>query len=108
MVEKLELILSAQSGANDDLCGIFLALASAHWLSKDRGSLFQTVFLDEIQSHMDKANRSALARKLPSILTAMDATQCFLVAHTRESIEALPERILVESDGRRSTVRVVT
>jgi DNA repair exonuclease SbcCD ATPase subunit len=106
MVEKLEVVMSAQSGALEDLAGVFLSLAAAKWLSVDRGSPFSSVFLDECTAHLDRAHRATFARKLPAILGSMGATQGFIVSHDSATIASLPAKILVESDGKRSTVRV--
>ena len=108
IVEKLEVVLSAQSGANEDICGLFLALSAAKWLSDDRRSAFEVMFLDEVQAHFDASNRRNFARNLPAILGGMGCRQAFVIAHSREAINALPARILVESDGHRSTAKVVT
>ena len=105
-VERLDVVLSQQSGALEDLVGVFLSLSSAKWLAQDRGSAFESVFLDECTSHLDKAHRSSFARKLPAILSGMGALQGFVVSHDAATTAALPARIVVEGDGRRSTVRV--
>ena len=106
LVEKLEIVLSKQSGALEDLVGVFCTLASARWLSEDRGSAFASIFLDECTSHLDKAHLRVFSRKLPSILSGMGVRQGFVVSHAREAVEVLPDRIIVTSDGKRSTVRV--
>ena len=107
MVEKLEVVLSQQSGALEDLCGVFLSFAAARWLAVDRGSAFESVFADEVTAHLDRAHRAAFARKLPAILGGMGARQGFVISHDSATIASLPAKLLVESDGRRSTVRVV-
>jgi DNA repair exonuclease SbcCD ATPase subunit len=108
LVEKLEVVLSQQSAALEDLVGTFLSMASSKWLAEDRGSAFESLFLDEVTAHLDRSHRAVFGRKLPAILGDMGVRQGFVISHDSATIAALPGRLLVESDGSRSTVRVVS
>ena len=108
LVNKLDIVLTDQSGAAEDICGISLQLAAAKWLRADRGSGLELVILDEPLSQLDRNHRKGIALHLAAMLSQTFAfKQAFVISHQPEAVEIFPGRILVTGEGRgRSTVRV--
>jgi DNA repair exonuclease SbcCD ATPase subunit len=107
LVNKLDFEVSDRSGGAEDLAGGVLQLAASGWLREDRGSDWGVAMLDEPFGQMDASNRRAFAGHLPGILGDAGFRQSFVIAHHAGVLDALPGRIEISSDGRRSTARVV-
>jgi DNA repair exonuclease SbcCD ATPase subunit len=104
---RLDVELSARSGAAEDLAGLALSLAAGTWLRGERGSAFGVALLDEVGSQLDKSHRRMMAQHLPRMLSAARVDQAFVVSHSPESVASLPGRIVVRSDGKWARVEVV-
>lgn len=109
LVNKLDILLTDQSGAAEDLAGAALQLAAARWLRSDRGSDWGVAMIDEAFGALDPANRRAFASHLAGMLHAgYGFDQSFVIAHHASVLDALPGRILVTAHGPgNSTLRVV-
>jgi DNA repair exonuclease SbcCD ATPase subunit len=108
MIDKLELVLSDQSGAADDLVGVALQLSASAWLRAERGSAWSTVLIDEPFGQLDAAHRRALSAHLSAMLAGRYGfEQAMVIAHHASVLDALPGRIEVIGEGGRSRVRVV-
>ena len=107
LVNKLEIVPSDVSGAAEDLAGASVQLAASAWLREDRDSRWGVAMLDEPVGAMDAAIRRMFAGKLPVMLGQVGFGQSFVIAHHSSVLDALPGRIEVVSDGRRSVARVV-
>ena len=107
VVNKLEITLSDQSGAADDLAGVAIQLAAMTWLRNTRQSPWGVVFLDEPFGALDRQNRQALAVHLGSMLgSRYGVTQAFVVAHDPSIMDALPGRVEVTAGVDGSSVVV--
>ncbi len=95
-VNRLEFERSRKSGGADDMMGVALQLAGSAWLRDARGSAWATGLLDEPTSQMDAANRRALAQMLRA---EKGFEQLLVVSHHHGTLDALPGRILITSDG---------
>ncbi len=105
---KLEIVLSRQSGAAEDLAGAGVQLAASRWLREARGTSWSTALLDEPFGALDAAHRKGFAAHLTAMLSgAYGFEQAFVVAHHASVLDALPGRIEIVSDGRWSVPRVV-
>jgi DNA repair exonuclease SbcCD ATPase subunit len=107
VVERLEIVPSRRSGAADDFAGFAVALGASRWLREERGSAWGTTLLDEPVAQVDRAYRRSFASKLPEVLRMSGFGQALVTAHHPDVLETLPGKILVESQGGRSTARVV-
>jgi DNA repair exonuclease SbcCD ATPase subunit len=107
LVNRLEVDVSDRSGGADDLAGAVVQLAASRWLRDDRGSRWGVALIDEPFGQMDAANRRAFAARLPTLLREAGFAQSLTIAHHPGVLDALPGRIEIVSDGRRSTARVV-
>lgn len=108
VVQKLEFLQSARSGAADDLAGIHLQLAAASFLLASRGSPWSTALIDEPFGQLDQAHRRALARQLASALpTRYSFRQAFVISHDPATLDVLPGRIQVTGMDNGSKVEVV-
>jgi DNA repair exonuclease SbcCD ATPase subunit len=103
--EKLYINLSTVSGAAEDLAGIAIQLAAARWRRLARGSQWSVVALDEPFGACDAYNRKALAQTL-SVLAGDGFEQAFVVAHSDDVLEAVPNRLVITADGAWSKVEV--
>ncbi len=101
--EKFHVERSNVSGAADDLAGLALQLAAAHWLRKTRGSPWSVLVLDEPLGALDVHNRRAVAASLTR-LVGDGFDQAFVIAHDRGTLDALPQRIEIVADGSWSKV----
>lgn len=94
--ERLELLLSDQSGAAEDMAGIALQLAASSWLRRQRHSPWSVAYIDEPFGALDTAHRRALATYfVASLPVRFGYEQVFVVAHDRGVMDALPGRIIV-------------
>ena len=107
VVNRLEVEPSAQSGGARDLVGIFVQLAAAAWLVEDRGSQWGSVMLDEPTATLDAAMRKCLTSHLPAILAESGCEQSFVISHHVGTLDSLPGRIQVVSEGGWSRASVV-
>jgi DNA repair exonuclease SbcCD ATPase subunit len=108
LVNKLDLILSEQSGAAEDLIGAAIQLAASAWLRRRRGSVWSTALLDEPAGQLDETHRAAFAAHLSALLgTRYGFEQAIVTAHHRSFLEALPGRIEIVHDGKRASAKVV-
>lgn len=107
LVNKLEFDVSNRSGGADDLGAAFTQFAASAWLRSDRLSQWATMMIDEPLGQLDESNRKAFSAHLPGLLKRAGFLQSLVIAHHAHVLDALPGRILVESDGRRSTVKVL-
>jgi len=108
IVNKLDLILSEQSGAAEDLIGASIQLAASAWLRRRRGSNWSTALLDEPAGQLDETHRASFAAHLSALLgTRYGFEQAIVTAHHRSFLEALPGKIEIVHDGKRATARVV-
>jgi DNA repair exonuclease SbcCD ATPase subunit len=106
LINRLEFDVSNRSGAADDLAAAFTQFAASAWLRADRESRWATVMIDEPLGQLDEANRKTFSAHLPGLLSRAGFAQALVIAHHSNVLDALPGRILIESDGRRSTVKV--
>jgi rubrerythrin len=107
-IPSLEIEPSSVSGGARDITGLMVQMAAAAWLRDARGYGWSTYLIDEPFGGVDRANRLALAARLDSLLrSSFGIDQAFVVAHDRDTLEALPSRISIVSSGGRSTVEVV-
>lgn len=104
MVQRLDVELSARSGAAEDLAGLALSLSAGAWLRGDRGSPWSVVCADEPWAQLDKAHRRAASAHVPALLTAAHVEQAFIISHDPMSVASLPGRIVITNDGKWSRV----
>jgi len=103
--EKLYINLSTVSGAAEDLAGIAIQLAAASWRRAARGARWSVVALDEPFGAMDAYNRRALAQTL-AVLAGDGFEQAFVVAHSDDVLEAIPNRLVIKASGDWSKIEV--
>jgi DNA repair exonuclease SbcCD ATPase subunit len=106
MVQRLDVELSARSGAAEDLAGLALSLSAGAWLRGDRASSWGVVMMDEPAAQLDRAHRRAFAAHIPSLLTSAHVQQAFIISHDPASVASLPGQICIVSDGTWSRVTV--
>lgn len=108
VVPKLEVELSDRSGAAEDMAGVAMQLSAGAWLRRKRSAAWSVALIDEPFGACDVANRRALGRQLASLLCGRQGfAQAFVVAHSSETLDAMPGRLLVEWKDGRSAVRVI-
>ena len=107
LIQELTIEPSNVSGAANDLAGIFVQFAASAWVRSARGSTWATACLDEPVAQLDRANRRSFAAALPRLLAASAFRQAFVVAHTPETLEALPGRIVIVNEGGNATPKVI-
>jgi DNA repair exonuclease SbcCD ATPase subunit len=108
LVNKLDIILSEQSGAAEDLVGAGFQLSASAWLRENRGVLWSAALIDEPFAFCDRANRRSLATFLARQLTRPGGfEQAFVISHTTDT-DAFPGLIQVVRDGQFSSIEVVT
>ncbi len=106
---KLDVILSRQSGAAEDLAGAGFQLSASKWLRESRGTSWSTALLDEPFTALDKSLRRSFSTHLSAMLGGRYGfEQAFVVSHTLDTANALPGRIEIVSDGTWSVPRVVS
>jgi DNA repair exonuclease SbcCD ATPase subunit len=103
--ERFHVERSSSSGAADDLAGLALQLSAASWLRRARGCPWGVLVLDEPFGALDPHHRRALAASLTRMVGA-EYGQAFVVAHDRETLDALPRRLLVTASGPWSRIEV--
>ncbi len=103
--ERFHVERSSTSGAADDLAGLALQLSAASWLRRARGCPWGVLVLDEPFGALDPHHRRALAASLTRMVGA-EYGQAFVVAHDRETLDALPKRLLVTASGPWSRIEV--
>jgi DNA repair exonuclease SbcCD ATPase subunit len=108
LVNKLEIELSNRSGAAEDLAGGAVQLAASAWLREDRSSAWSVALIDEPFGALDRFHRRAFATHLAGFLSRRYAIeQAFVISHSPDTVEMLPGRIEVVSDGKWARARVV-
>lgn len=104
---RLCLELSADSGGADDITGFMFQLSASKWLRAYRDRGFPCLFVDEPFGSLDRHNRTALAARLHSMLEQdFGVRQAFLVAHDSDTLDTLPARLVITSEGGYSTIKV--
>lgn len=104
---RLGIEISDSSGGSADIVGLMFQLSAARWLREARGMQWGTYCIDEPFGSLDPSNRRALASGFHSMMEQdFGARQAFVVAHDMETLESLPARIEIVSDGGMSKVRV--
>jgi DNA repair exonuclease SbcCD ATPase subunit len=89
---KLVIDLSNRSGAAEDLAGIAVGLAASVWLRGKRAASWGSVCIDEPFGALDQHNKKALSVHVATLLK-QSFSSAFIVAHDREILDALPQRI---------------
>lgn len=96
LIEKLEIKPSSRSGAADDIAGLAFQLAASTWLRSRRGTQWSVVCVDEAFAACDKANTRAVTTHLHRMLTGTYGfEQGFVVSHDAESMDAMPEKLVI-------------
>ena len=91
---KLVIDLTNRSGAAEDLAGIAVGLSASAWLRAKRGSNWGSVCIDEPFGALDQHNKKALSVHVATLLKNSFAS-AFIVAHDREILDALPQRVSI-------------
>lgn len=108
-IERLDVLLSDQSGAAEDLAGAALQLAAAAWLRRERGVAWSVGLLDEPFGSLDEANRKAFATQLMLMLRGRAGfEQAFIIAHHPDVLDGLPGSILVGARSDSSVLQAVS
>lgn len=106
--EKLEVGASADSGAAEDLVGIYFVLAASAWLRRERGARWSCALIDEPFGELDAANRKALAQHVVTGLRTFGFDQALVVAHQQGVLDALPGRVSIVGGKDGSRIAEVT
>lgn len=107
LINRLEVALSARSGAAEDLAGGALQLSASAWLRTDRVSAWGVALIDEPFGALDRSTRHAFASHLTAMLRK-HFEQAFVIAHTPDTVSMLPGHIEVVSDNGWSKASVVS
>jgi DNA repair exonuclease SbcCD ATPase subunit len=108
LVNKLDIVLSEQSGAAEDLAGTSVQLSAASWLRAHRGVRWSTALIDEPFGQLDRPNRRALSQYLSRVLTRLGGyEQALVISHTSDT-DAFPGLIEIINDGTRTIARVAS
>ncbi len=99
IISKLDIELSARSGAAEDLAGIAIQLAASCWLRNERSASWSVCMLDEPSAQLDRAHRRAITAALPRMLQRAGFQQAFIISHSPDMAECLPAHIIVLSNG---------
>lgn len=91
---KLVIDLSNRSGAAEDLAGIAVGLAASVWLRNKRSASWGSVCIDEPFGALDQHNKRALSVHVSTLLK-QSFSSAFIVAHDREILDALPQRVTI-------------
>lgn len=102
---KLVIDLSNRSGAAEDLAGIAVGLAASVWLRGKRGASWGSVCIDEPFGALDQHNKKALSVHVASLLK-QSFSSAFIVAHDREILDALPQRLTIVGSDKGSKLEV--
>lgn len=103
--DRLYLDLTDRSGAAEDLAGLVIQLSAAAWLQGRKQSPWSVVALDEPFGQLDPENRRSFARCVQA-LAGEGFDQAFVIAHSADILEALPNRIVVTGGDKWSRFRV--
>jgi DNA repair exonuclease SbcCD ATPase subunit len=76
-------------------------------LRERRGSPFAIAVVDEPFGSLDQRNRAELARTFAAMLGSVGLEQAFVVSHDEALLSALPSKIVIMRDGKRSSAEVV-
>lgn len=100
--QRLDFVQSDSSGGLDDLAGLAWQLAAGEWLLRSRSSPWATLIVDEPTAAMDAPMRRGLIRYLAGA-SRRGWRQILVVAHTMETVDALPRRVIITcaADGGR-------
>lgn len=104
---KPRFVLSRVSGAAEDLVGLAVRCSAFQWLKARRGASWSVAVLDEPFGALDRYHRRALASHVQGLL-ASTFDQAFVVAHDRQVLDSMPQRIEITSDGRWSKASVAS
>ena len=108
LVNKMDILLSEQSSAAEDLTGAAFQLAAAHWLRRDRLSEWAVALIDEPFGQLDAVHRRAFSTYLAAMLgSEFGFKQAFVISHDSNVNATFPGRIEITHDGRRAKARVV-
>ena len=99
---KLVIELSNRSGAAEDLAGIAVGLSASVWLRSRRSSSWGSVCIDEPFGALDQHNKKALSVHVATLLK-QSFSSAFIVAHDREILDALPQRVTIQGSDNGST-----
>jgi hypothetical protein len=96
VVNRLDVVLSDQSGAAEDLAGVAIQLAAMRWLREERQSALSLAIMDEPFGSLDEQHRESLATHLATMLgRSYGVAQALITAHHGGIMDALPARIEV-------------
>lgn len=98
MIEKLDIDLTNESGAAEDLAGIAVQLSASNWLRAKRGTPWGCVCIDEPFGALDATNKRALAVHIATMLRDR-FDLALVVAHDRGILDALPAQITIVADA---------
>jgi DNA repair exonuclease SbcCD ATPase subunit len=105
MIQQLHVDLSNQSGAAEDMAGIALQIAAAHWMRVQCDSQWSVALLDEPFGALDATHRRALSQHVTNLFGGQFGfAQSFVIAHHASVLDALPGRISIVSDGKHSQI----
>jgi DNA repair exonuclease SbcCD ATPase subunit len=108
LVNKMDILLSEQSGAAEDLTGAAFQLAAAHWLRRDRLSEWAVALIDEPFGQLDAVHRRAFSTYLAAMLgSEFGFKQAFVISHDSNVNATFPGRIEITHDGKRASAKVV-
>jgi len=104
--DKLSFELSDRSGAAEDLAGMAFQIAAAQYLRIQRDSNLSILLLDEPFGQLDEYNRRSIASHLSAMLMSSGFQQAMIVAHHDGITDVMPNRIVITSKNKFSTVQV--
>lgn len=108
LVNKMDILLSEQSGAAEDLTGAAFQLAAAHWLRRDRLSEWEVALIDEPFGQLDAVHRRAFSIYLAAMLgSEFGFKQALVISHDSNVNATFPGRIEITHDGKRASATVV-
>lgn len=108
IIHRLDVLLSEQSGAAEDLAGASMQLSASAWLRNERGVRWSVAMIDEPFSQLDAANRRAFSTHLAAMLKGRYGfEQAFVISHSSDVNHTFPARIEICSDGKFSTMKVI-
>lgn len=106
-LERLDVELSDRSGAAEDLAGAALQLSASAWLRAERAIAWGVACIDEPFGALDESNRKAFAAHLLTMLGGRYGfEQAFIVAHSTDVLDAIPNRVRVFATEYGSTMKV--
>lgn len=103
----LQVELTAVSGGSKKLSGLMFQLSAGAYLRRHLQRGFGSLFIDEPFGSIDRANRVAIAARFASLLEQdFGVRQAFVVAHDVDTLDTLPARIRIVSQGGNSRISV--